>query len=27
MHYSIVVIGLFMLAWWVNFWNLFVFGL
>ena len=26
-HYSIVVIGLFMLAWWVNFWNLFVFRL
>ena len=26
-HYSIVVIGLIMLAWWVNFWNLFVFRL
>ncbi|WP_052959073.1 serine hydrolase domain-containing protein [Methanoculleus sediminis] len=26
-HYSIVVIGLFMLSWWVNFWNLFVFRL
>ena len=26
-HYSIVVIGLIMLAWWFNFWNLFVFRL
>jgi len=27
MHYTIVVIGLFMLVWWVNHWNLFVFRL
>ncbi len=26
-HYTLVVIGLFMLVWWVNFWNLFVFRL
>jgi len=26
-HYSIVVIGLIMLAWWVNYWNLFIFRL
>ncbi|SDK43678.1 hypothetical protein SAMN04488571_11134 [Methanoculleus thermophilus] len=26
-HYSLVVIGLIMLTWWVNFWNLFVFRL
>lgn len=26
-HYSIVVIGLLMLTWWVNYWNLFVFRL
>ncbi|HUU75926.1 MAG TPA: serine hydrolase domain-containing protein [Methanoregulaceae archaeon] len=26
-HYTLVVIGLFMLAWWVNYWNLFFFRL
>jgi CubicO group peptidase (beta-lactamase class C family) len=26
-HYTLVIVGLFMLAWWVNFWNLFVFRL
>ena len=26
-HYTLVVIGLFMMVWWVNYWNLFFFRL
>ena len=26
-HYTLIVFGLFMLTWWVNFWNLFIFRL